>query len=106
MGCLRAFTTACHHNPSPTCISATKSAACCVCHACRLVNVLRTAGGSGGMRGNELDEFQAYYLAAHYVHVATRANEARLHKQAAMALTSCLRYVGIINADRVRGIRS
>ncbi|MEW5300130.1 MAG: hypothetical protein WDW38_002966 [Sanguina aurantia] len=62
----------------------------------RLVTLL---GGSTTRKG-ELEDFRKLYLAAHYIATAHSAEEKGLHDLAARDLTSALRYVGIIPADR------
>jgi hypothetical protein len=49
-----------------------------------------------------LDDFRRMAMAAHYTVCATRARAAGMRNLAARELTSLLRYVGIVPADRVR----
>ena len=52
------------------------------------------------LKKGELEEFRRIYLASHYISVANSSKQAGLKELAAMQLTSVLRYVGIVPADR------
>mmetsp|Transcript_26109 Transcript_26109/g.57041 ORF Transcript_26109/g.57041 Transcript_26109/m.57041 type:complete len:1764 (+) Transcript_26109:195-5486(+) len=63
----------------------------------RLVNALQV---STAVKKAELEEFRRLYLAAHYISISNQARGAGHKELAAKALTSALRYTGIVPADR------
>lgn len=58
------------------------------------------AQGSSAAKKSDVEEFRKLYLASHYIALSSQARQAGLKELAAMQLTSMLRYVGIVPADR------
>ena len=56
--------------------------------------------GSSAAKKSDVEEFRKLYLASHYISLSSQARQAGLKELAAMQLTSMLRYVGIVPADR------